>query len=522
MKYAILFNRRKTPQMQPIPGQNQVQNSAGGFVYALDRWARLDRFLILGSDSGTYYATPQALTQENAQHVIALTKEDGEAVVRRTVAVSVAGRAPKNDPAIFALALVASFGDDKARASALSALPTVCRTGTHLFQFAAAVDGLRGWGRGLRRAVGDWYNAKKPTELEYQLLKYQGRNGWTNRDLLRLAHPKPRTEAHDGLFNWATGKSTPLGASRVVASSRLHAGATPAEAAKVIREAMLPREAVPTEMLNHAEVWEALLEAMPLTAMVRNLATMTRVGLLTPGSEAARQIVATLGDAGRIRKARVHPMALLIAQRTYSAGRGFKGKSSWTPVPAVVDALDAAFYLAFANVEPTRNRYLLGVDVSGSMSWQAPNSAISACEAATAMAMVTVATEEAVTPMAFADSFRPLPLSRRMRLDDALKHTRDQNFGRTDCALPMAFAAERRVPVDVFVVYTDNETWAGNVHPSQALRAYRQQMGIAAKLIVVGITATKFTIADPNDAGMLDIVGFDASVPEVMADFARS
>ncbi|RYG21336.1 TROVE domain-containing protein, partial [bacterium] len=263
MKYATLFNRRKTPQMQAIPGEVQVQNSAGGFVYALDKWARLDRFLILGSESGTYHATPQALTQENAQHVIALTKEDGEAVVRRIVAVSAAGRAPKNDPAIFSLALVASFGDDKARSLALGALPSVCRTGTHLFQFAAAVDGLRGWGRGLRRAVGDWYNAKEPTELEYQLLKYQGRNGWTNRDLLRLAHPKARSSAHDGLFQWATGKSTPLGASRVVASSRMHTGATPAEAARAIREAKLPREAVPTELLNHAEVWEALLESMP-------------------------------------------------------------------------------------------------------------------------------------------------------------------------------------------------------------------------------------------------------------------
>ncbi|RYG24143.1 TROVE domain-containing protein, partial [bacterium] len=259
-----------------------------------------------------------------------------------------------------------------------------------------------------------------------------------------------------------------------------------------------------------------------LTAMVRNLATMTRVGLLTPGSEAAKRIAATLGDADRLRKARVHPVALLIAQRTYAAGRGIKGKGTWVPVPSVIDALDEAFYKAFVNVEPTGKRYLLGVDVSGSMSLTTGQSSLTACEAATAMAMVTMATEEAVTPMAFADSFRPLPLSRRMRLEDALKHTRDQNFGRTDCALPMLYASQKRMSVDVFVVYTDNETWAGNVHPSQALRAYREQMGIAAKLIVVGITATGFTIADPNDAGMLDVVGFDASVPEVMADFARN
>jgi 60 kDa SS-A/Ro ribonucleoprotein len=30
-----------------------------------------------------------------------------------------------------------------------------------------------------------------------------------------------------------------------------------------------------------------------------------------------------------------------------------------------------------------------------------------------------------------------------------------------------------------------------------------------------------FTIADPNDGGMLDVVGFDATVPQIMADFLR-
>jgi len=521
MNYATLFNRRKTPQKQPILGESQVLNSAGGFVYEADTWTRLDRFLILGTESGTYYATPPGLTLQNANNIIALIKEDGEKVVRQIVSVSVSGRAPKNDPALFALALVASFGGDKARAEALNALPQVARTGTHLFGFAAAVDGLRGWGRGLRRAVGDWYNLKEPAELEYQLLKYQGRNGWTNRDLLRLAHPKPRTEQHSALLNWATGRSTPMGSARIVAFERLKSETSPAEVARAIRDVKLPREAVPTEMLNHAEVWEALLESMPLTAMVRNLATMTRVGLLTPGSEAVRTIVGTLGDADRIRKARVHPMALLLAQRTYASGRGLKGKGAWTPIAAIVDALDEAFYLAFANVEPTGKRYLLGVDVSGSMGWTAAGSSITACEAATAMAMVTMATEDSVTPMAFADTFRPLPLSRRMRLDDALKHTREQNFGRTDCALPMVYALEKRLPVDVFVVYTDNETWFGKVHPSQALREYRKGMGIASKLIVVSLAANRFSIADPNDAGMLDVVGFDASVPAVMADFAR-
>jgi 60 kDa SS-A/Ro ribonucleoprotein len=102
-----------------------------------------------------------------------------------------------------------------------------------------------------------------------------------------------------------------------------------------------------------------------------------------------------------------------------------------------------------------------------------------------------------------------------------LRYTRNVNFGGTDCALPMLYALEKALPVDVFVVLTDNETWAGRVHPVETLRGYRRKTGIPAKLIVVGMTSTRFSIADPEDGGMLDIVGFDSAAPAVMTDFAR-
>src|SRR5262245_56556578 len=60
------FNTKKTPQSAAIPGSSQVPNSAGGFAFAVDDWARLDRFLILGSEGGSYYATERRLTRENA------------------------------------------------------------------------------------------------------------------------------------------------------------------------------------------------------------------------------------------------------------------------------------------------------------------------------------------------------------------------------------------------------------------------------------------------------------------------
>jgi 60 kDa SS-A/Ro ribonucleoprotein len=107
------------------------------------------------------------------------------------------------------------------------------------------------------------------------------------------------------------------------------------------------------------------------------------------------------------------------------------------------------------------------------------------------------------------------------RLDDVVGRTSGLPFGGTDCALPMLEAAKRGWAVDVFVVYTDNETWAGDVHPSQALRQYREKTGIPARLVVVGMASNGFTIADPMDGGMLDVVGFDAATPRLIAEFVH-
>lgn len=288
-----------------------------------------------------------------------------------------------------------------------------------------------------------------------------------------------------------------------------------------IREARLPRECVPTEWLKSPEVWEALLDAMPMTALIRNLSTMTRVGLVTQTSLAVNAISAKLQDRALLAKARVHPLAVLSALSTYKAGKGKGG--TWEPVAKIVDALDGAFYASFGAVEATGKRMLLALDVSGSMSCGTIAGAnLTPRVASAAMALVTAATERDHAFVGFSTTLTPLAISPRQRLDDVEKAISGLPFSGTDCAQPMIWAQKHRVDVDTFVIYTDNETWAGGVHPAQALRAYRDARGIPAKLVVVGMTSNGFSIADPDDSGMLDVVGFDASTAPVLSDFARA
>ena len=109
----------------------------------------------------------------------------------------------------------------------------------------------------------------------------------------------------------------------------------------------------------------------------------------------------------------------------------------------------------------------------------------------------------------------------RQRLDDVVQATQKIPMGGTDCALPMLYAKAERRQVDTFVIYTDSETWAGDIHPVQALRDYRHASGIEARLVVVGMVSNGFSIADPADPGMLDVVGFDTTTPQLISDFAR-
>lgn len=523
MKFTKHWNTKKTAQNQAIPGSGQVENSAGGYAWEITPWQKLDRFLILGTEGGTFYIGEQKLTEAHAQNLIALIKTDGEKVVQRIVEMSDSGRAPKNDPAIFALAMASAYGETPVRQAAFAAVPKVCRTGTHLFQFVAEAESIRGWGRGMRKAIQRWYNQAPVADLTYQAIKYQQRNGWSHRDLLRLAHPKPLTEEHRVLYKWIVDGEVAGENPRLEAFEKLKETKNAGEAVKLIVDNRMPRECVPTELLNEPKVWEALMKDMPLMATIRNLANLTRAGVIGLGTEATWKTIERLQDLETLRRARIHPISLLLAHATYSGGRGYRGQHTWAPIPAIVDALDEAFYRSFGLVETTGKRYLLGIDVSSSMAGATvAGTPLRACEAATAMALVTMHSEHACMPMAFTKEFKSLPLSNRMRLVDAMKHTQDQNFGGTDCALPMEYAMKHKLEVDVFVIYTDNETWAGRIHPAQALTEYRQRTGIPAKLAVMGMCSNGFTIANPQDGGMLDVVGFDASVPQAMRAFVEA
>ena len=320
------------------------------------------------------------------------------------------------------------------------------------------------------------------------------------------------------------------------------------KALKLVRDHGLVREQIPTHLLNSSDIWKELLmskgangkqEGMPIEALIRNLGKMSTLPNFM-GSENTSTICRSLSAEEDIQRSRIHPFKVLVGSLTYGAGKAVKGSLTWTVSPLVRDTLTTTFLKAFKNVSPTGKRYMVALDVSGSMDVACMGCPSISCRmASAALALMLYETEPKVYLRGFTaqsnygygstssstdNSFRNFDpnVRRGMTLHQFISAT-NAPFGPTDCSLPMRRAIEDGLTdIEAFIVMTDSETFAGPIHPQVALENYRTfSKNPNVKLIVVGMTANSLTIADPNDRNTLNLAGFDTAMPEIIAMFVR-
>ncbi|MGW6499299.1 TROVE domain-containing protein [Nonomuraea angiospora] len=544
-----------TPQTQRLPGRtDQVRNNAGGYGFAKDLWQRVEDFLILGTTGGTYYVSETKLTADNAGVLFQAIAENGVRVVELAVAISTARppRVPKQRPVLFALAAAYARGDALTRQAAKKALPEVARTTDHLATFFGYYKNLGGKptdrgtapvaGRSLRTAIGSWFLTGSPDDVAFRVCKARQRKtpqgeDFALRDALRIAHPKADSPERKTLFGWIAGTvSDDEARDELPAIDRYltaKAVTSPAQAVKVITEARVPWEFLPDAMLTAPEVWDALVDTIGMTALIRNLARMTSVGTLTPFSDATRRAVARLTNGDALTKARIHPMDAWLALRVYGTGRTQPNPKApmraWNPVAPITDALEETYELAFGNVQPSGKRLLVAVDSSGSMDGYYGSGKVTVSgstigtpyEVACAMAVMLARIERGNIYVIDVDtSVHGSKVTPRTNLREIASW--QPSGGGTDLSLPFTWATKQHLVFDGFVVFTDNETWAGRSHPTQTLDTYRRTANPAARVVVATLTPNGHTIGDPRDEGMLNIAGLDASLPLIVNGFIRA
>lgn len=513
---ALKAKNNVVPQNQKA-SKGQKRNNAGGYSFKVSGEDRLRRFLTIGCANGTYYVNEKNLTQDSIKFVEKFVKKSGDIALAQVIDVSDNGLAKKNDYALYVLAAIFAFGDDELKSQARIDFNKVVRTTDHLAIFLTFLkeNFNKGVGTSVRRAIAAWYENRSVDSLAYQVTKYRQRGGYTHRDLLRIGHPK---DLNENVGNFILGNDFDADESpwAIQAFEALQNAKTVTQVIKILNlHPKAPWEFVPTQFLTDAKIWRTIFEngGMGQTALIRNVTKMNDLGLFNDMKFAADYADA-LTDQAAIIAGRVHPMAYL---QTHAMFRGNTHRNA-----RIVDALSKGYNLAFKNIVPANKRTLIGLDVSGSMSWSASGMKnVSAALAGGALAQVLTANEPYSEVLGFSTTLVPVNIGPNTRLDSIVNTMMNVTMGGTDLAQPMIHALNNKIEVETFITITDNETWAGRIHPHVALEQYRQKMGIDAKMVVAAMTPTRFTIADSNDSSrQLDVSGFDASVPGTIADFS--
>jgi hypothetical protein len=161
---------------------------------------------------GNYYRQSSDVNLECALSVLKMIRDpDPTQFVQLCAllkAVSVGGRAPKQEPVLLSLAAAIVFAKSPAEKQiAFETMKECVRIPTHMFMLAGFVRDLsmskpekkgKGWGAGFRKAISHYYTSRNGRDLAFQMTKYQNREGWTHADIIRMVHIDPTTLADDG------------------------------------------------------------------------------------------------------------------------------------------------------------------------------------------------------------------------------------------------------------------------------------------------------------------------------------
>ena len=206
-------NRATIPQTCKLD-INQVLNYSGGYVWQLSLLEHVNRYLVMGGakDMGNYYMQAEKVSHECALSVLQMIRNPDPSQFVQLCdllkAVSVGGRAPKQEPILLSLAAAIVFAKTpEEKKIAFETLKVCIRIPTHAFMLAGFVRDLsmsktvnkgKGWGTGFRRAMSHYYISHTGRDLAYHMTKYQNREGWTHADMIRMLHVDPTTLADDG------------------------------------------------------------------------------------------------------------------------------------------------------------------------------------------------------------------------------------------------------------------------------------------------------------------------------------
>ncbi|WP_127587216.1 TROVE domain-containing protein [Paenibacillus koleovorans] len=361
---------------------------------------------------------------------------------------------------------------------------------------------LQGMGRGEGgRAVKRQVNRFLAGVSEYWAIKYNGRGrGYSLGDAIATAHPKPADLKQQALFRYLRGQEANLSLlPQVDALEQLKLAKTELEQLHWIEVGKLPHEVVTGAVKPTQAIWEALIDQMPAMALLRNLNTLERAGVLENRYN-LDTVVARLTDVHTLRKAQIFPF------RFAKAFRQVKHQ-------ALRDALRDAVEATFANLPDLEGRTAIFLDTSGSMN----SGEYLQIGSVFALALYKKTEGDSLFWLFDTVVVDPRPSRRDSILSQA---DQIQARGGTDTGAPVRELLRKREKVDQIVIITDEQQNSGSPFYEELMK-YRSKVNPDVRAFIIDIAPYRSAMVPPLDRNTFYIYGWSDTVLSFIAHSIR-
>ncbi|HEX3047879.1 MAG TPA: TROVE domain-containing protein [Bacillota bacterium] len=330
----------------PVP---DLKNRDGYPAYQRPLQEQYLQTLLTNTIGNTFYADKNELLQEAIGVHDAMIQKDAGFVAKALPYARKKG-CLRLQPAL-GLAKLAGTDDPDAKEIFKNVFEQVILIPSDLQDFMTILEGSgRGQGgRAIKNAVAKWLNQYL---TEYWAIKYYGRGrGFSLADIIQTVHPEPGSEVQSRLFKYLISGENAYREGKIYAFEQLKKAQSPAEQIRWILEGQLPYEVVTSVCKMTPELWNALTPNLPLFALLRNLNTLERAGIL---DQHRGMIERKFTNQEMLRRAKIMPFRFLNAFQAV--------EKAW-----VKDVLRQAVELTFANLPDIPGKTAVFLDVSGSM-----------------------------------------------------------------------------------------------------------------------------------------------------------
>lgn len=426
--------------------ETDTVNNAGGKAYKFEAKHCLAQIAATNTFNGTFYANAEDNLRLAKDSALAL-KDDPEFIAK--VALYSRQKAYMKDMPAF-LTVMLSECDKPLFRKVFNAVVDNGKMLRNVIQMArsGAVTGKKAnmsagtW----RKAIQNWFDNKSP----HALFKASIGNDPNMRDILRMARPKPNSDAKQALYGYFVGKEIPIDSLPEPAKSY--------ELYK--KDKSFPLPDVDFRFLDSLGIgdaeWTKIANRAPWMMTRMNLNSFASHNVFK--DELVTEAVAErLKNKQLIEEARAFPYQLFVAWREVS-------ENSQIPF-SVKDALQDAMEISIENVPALPGNGLVCVDTSGSMgspiTGYSPGrvaSKVTCCEVAGLIASAVNRKNRNAEIYTFNDSARLVNLNPR---DTVFTNTKalSKAGGGTDLSAPLVNFNERGLKADWVLYVSDYESW---------------------------------------------------------------